>query len=123
MDYSFKDDRPIFQQLAEYLKEDIQSGVYKEGAPIPSSTQLSVELKINPATTMKAVNLLVDEGLVEKKRGIGMFVKDGARLKIMRMKKESFIEDHIKPLLKAAAALEITEEELIGMVRGEINES
>ena len=52
MNYSFTDDRPIFQQLAEYLKEDIMNGVYKEGSPIPSSTQLSVELKINPATTM-----------------------------------------------------------------------
>ncbi|MCI7805726.1 MAG: GntR family transcriptional regulator [Spirochaetales bacterium] len=123
MNYSFTDDRPIFQQLAEYLKEDIMNGVYQEGSPIPSSTQLSVELKINPATTMKAVNLLVEEGLVEKKRGIGMFVRTGAREEVIMMKRKTFMKDHIRPLVKAALSLRITEEELTHMVMGGFNEN
>ena len=123
MNYSFTDDRPIFQQLAEYLKEDIMNGVYQEGSPIPSSTQLSVELKINPATTMKAVNLLVEEGLVEKKRGIGMFVRTGAREEVIMMKRKTFMDDHIRPLVRAALSLGITEEELTHMVRGGFDEN
>ena len=99
------------------------NGVYQEGSPIPSSTQLSVELKITPATTMKAVNLLVEEGLVEKKRGIGMFVRTGAREEVIMMKRKTFMDDHIRPLVKAALSLGITEEELTHMVRGGFNEN
>ena len=76
MNYTFKDDSPIFQQLAKALEDDIFLGTYEEGTAIPSTTELSVALHINPATVLKAMNLLLDMDLIEKRRGIGMFVKN-----------------------------------------------
>lgn len=75
----FDGTRPIFLQLAEMLEEGIISGAYPEEGQIPSITEFSATLKINPATALKGINLLVDEGLVYKKRGVGMFVATGAR--------------------------------------------
>ena len=75
----FDDSRPIFLQLAEMLEDGIISGAFPEGGQIPSITEYSAALKINPATALKGINLLVDEGLVYKKRGVGMFVSEGAR--------------------------------------------
>ena len=75
----FDGTRPIFLQLAEMLEEGIISGAYPEEGQIPSITEFSAALKINPATALKGINLLVDEGLVYKKRGVGMFVATGAR--------------------------------------------
>ena len=75
----FDESRPIFLQLAEMLEEGIISGAYPEEGQIPSITEFSAALKINPATALKGINLLVDEGLVYKKRGVGMFVATGAR--------------------------------------------
>ena len=82
MNYTFKDDSPIFQQLAKALEDDIFLGTYEEGTAIPSTTELSVALHINPATVLKAMNLLLDMDLIEKRRGIGMFVTNGAKERI-----------------------------------------
>ena len=73
----FDGTRPIFLQLAEMLEEGIISGAFPEEGQIPSITEYSAALKINPATALKGINLLVDEGLVYKKRGVGMFVSPG----------------------------------------------
>ena len=70
----FDDSRPIFLQLAEMLEDGVISGAFPEGGQIPSITEYSAALKINPATALKGINLLVDAGLVYKKRGVGMFV-------------------------------------------------
>ena len=68
------EDRPIFQQIAEQLEEAILSGAYPEESQVPSITEYSVQYRINPATALKGINLLVDAGLLYKKRGVGMFV-------------------------------------------------
>ena len=73
------EDRPIFQQIAEQLEEAILSGAYPEESQVPSITEYSVQYRINPATALKGINLLVDAGLLYKKRGVGMFVASGAR--------------------------------------------
>ena len=113
MNYKFSNDRPIFLQLSEYIEADILSGVFAEESPLPSTTELSVELKLNPATTLKSVNLLVDQGLVEKKRGIGMFVVKGAREKILKKQRNAFNEEYLLPLISIAKNLGIERDDLI----------
>ena len=117
MNYKFSSDRPIFIQLAEFLENDILNGIFQEEKPIPSTTELSVVLKLNPATTLKGVNLLVEQGLVEKKRGIGMFVVPGAVEKILQKKRQGFIDEYIKPLVKEAKNLKIECDELISSIK------
>ena len=113
MNYKFSNDRPIFLQLSEYIEADILSGVFAEESPLPSTTELSVELKLNPTTTLKGVNILVDQGLGEKKRGIGMFVVKGAREKILKKKREAFNEEYLLPLISIAKNLGIERDDLI----------
>lgn len=113
MNYKFSNDRPIFLQLSEYIEADILSGVFAEESPLPSTTELSVELKLNPATTLKGVNILVDQGLVEKKRGIGMFVVKGAREKILKKQRNAFNVEYLLPLISIAKNLGIERDDLI----------
>lgn len=110
-------DRPIFLQIAEMLEDAILSGAYDEEDQIPSITELSVAYTINPATALKGVNLLVDAGLLYKRRGLGMFVAQGAREKLVEKRKESFYEDYVQSLLKEADKLAIGKDELLGMIQ------
>lgn len=73
------DGTPLFVQIAEQLADDIVDGVLAEGARVPSTNELAAFYRINPATAAKGINLLVDEGVLEKRRGIGMFVAAGAQ--------------------------------------------
>ena len=86
------EDRPIFQQIAEQLEEAILSGAYPEESQVPSITEYSVQYRINPATALKGINLLVDAGLLYKKRGVGMFVASGAREKLRQSRRERFYQ-------------------------------
>ena len=79
MELDFNGEKPIFQQIAEGLEDGILLGAFPEEGQIPSITEFSVLYKINPATALKGINLLVEEGVVYKKRGVGMFVAQGAR--------------------------------------------
>lgn len=88
-----------------------------EGEKVPSTNELAKFFKINPATAAKGVNLLVDEGILYKKRGIGMFVTDGAKENIKSKRRNSFYENYVKSLLIEAASLGISDEELIEMIR------
>lgn len=122
--YTFNSDTPIFLQLAALLEDDIFSGVYEEGSAIPSTNELSVLLHINPATVLKAMNILLANNLIEKKRGIGMFVVKGARKKIMEKRKEEFNSKYIIPLLKEAEKLSIKKEDLFLLIdKGSENEN
>ena len=116
MNYIFKDDSPIFQQLAKALEDDIFLGTYKEGSAIPSTTELSVALHINPATVLKAMNLLLDLGLIEKKRGIGMFVTNGAIERIRERRKAEFKDKYLVPMLKEARRLGMDSKEIISCI-------
>lgn len=108
----FDESRPIFLQLAEMLEDGIISGAFPEGGQIPSITEYSAALKINPATALKGINLLVDAGLVYKKRGVGMFVAEGAREALLAKRREGFYESQAKPAAREAKALGITLDEL-----------
>lgn len=113
---TFAEDRPIFLQLAEQLEEGILSGSYSEGSQIPSITEYSVNYKINPATALKGINLLVDTGLLYKKRGVGMFVASGAREQLRRQRRERFYHDYIEKAVLEARNLGLTAEMLTELI-------
>lgn len=108
--------RPIFIQLAERLENDIVMGTINEQSQIPSINELALFHRINPATALKAVNQLVDNGLLFKKRGIGMFVASGAREQLLAKHNQQFVDDYIEPMKKEARKLGITKEQLIEML-------
>ena len=89
---SFHDKSPIYRQLSEQLRELILEGVFDDGDALPSVRQISSEQRINPITVTKAFQLLVDDGLVEKRRGLGMFVSAGARLNLQEQERRDFLE-------------------------------
>ena len=120
MQFHFNESTPLYQQIASQLEEMIFTGGFDEGSQVPSTTQLSQQLHINPATVLKGMNILVDAGLIEKHRGRGMFVRTGARQKIMEDRKESFYKDYVKTLLVEAHKLGINKQHLVELIeRGE----
>ena len=116
------DDRPIFQQIAEQLEEGILSGAYPEESQVPSITEYSVQYRINPATALKGINLLVDAGLLYKKRGVGMFVSPGAREQLRRQRRERFYQDYIQRMVREARNLGLTDSELRTLLERGMNE-
>ena len=120
---NFNDERPIFIQIAEGIEDAILSGAFKEESQIPSITELSVNYRINPATALKGINLLVDEGIIYKKRGVGMFVTQGAVKLLKGKRKEQFFDNYVKNLIEEAIRLDISKEEVIKLLeRGMSNE-
>ncbi len=116
-------DKPIFLQFAEELEDNILKGVFKEESQIPSTTEVSAKFKINPATANRGVSLLVDEDIIYKKRGIGMFVNTGAREKIRAKRKKVFYESYILSLLEEAKKLNISKDQIFDLIeRGFQNE-
>ena len=113
------DTRPIFLQIAERIENDIVSGAFAEETQIPSTNELAAFLRINPATAGKGVNLLVDQGILYKKRGIGMFVATGARERLITTRREAFRDQYIAPLLAEAQKLGITPAELARLIEGD----
>jgi GntR family transcriptional regulator len=111
-----KNEKPIFIQLAEAVEENILKGIYPEETQIPSTNEVAVVLKVNPATVNHGVNLLVDEGIIYKKRGVGMFVCGGAREKILARRKQAFYKDFLLPLLEEAQNLGLSREDVVGML-------
>ena len=109
-------EKSIYIQIKEMIENDILRNILLEEERVPSTNELAKLYAINPATAAKGVNLLVDEGILYKKRGIGMFVTEGAKKKIMEKRKEHFYDDYIKSLLAEAVSLGITREELIAMI-------
>jgi GntR family transcriptional regulator len=114
--------KPIFIQLAEAIEDDILKGIYPEETQIPSTTEVSVMLKINPATINRGVNLLVDEGIIYKKRGLGMFVSTGGRQKILARRKQAFFQDFLLPLLNEARNIGLSREDIVELLNHSVNE-
>lgn len=112
----FSGEKPIFVQIAEGLEGAILSGALPEGGQLPSITELSVRYTINPATALKGINLLVDQGLAYKKRGVGMFVAEGARELLKKKRREDFAGRFVDALAAEAKQLGISRQELLDMV-------
>lgn len=116
-------EKPIFIQIAEQLEDSIFTGVFAEETKIPSTNEISALLNINPHTVLKGMNLLVDEKIIYKKRGLGMFVKEGAVETIRRKRQGQFYEQFIASLIREAEKLHMTKEEIISLIeRGYENE-
>jgi GntR family transcriptional regulator len=111
------DDRPIFLQIAEQIENDIIGGQLAEETQVPSTNEFAAFHRINPATAAKGVNLLVDGGILYKKRGIGMFVAEGARATLVARRRERFQSEYMAPLLAEADKLGIPREQVAEMVK------
>ncbi|SFI35292.1 DNA-binding transcriptional regulator YhcF, GntR family [Paenibacillus sp. UNC496MF] len=111
------DSRPIFVQIAERIEDDILQGGLPEESQVPSTNQFAAFYGINPATAAKGVNLLVDQEILYKKRGIGMFVSTGAKEKLTEKRREQFFEQYVVTMIREAEKLGITKEQLTDMIR------
>jgi len=109
---------PLFVQIAEQLADDIVDGVLAEGARVPSTNELAAFHRINPATAAKGINLLVDEAVLEKRRGIGMFVAAGAREQLCADRRKQFAEQYLDPMLTEATRLGIDINTLVSLIQG-----
>jgi DNA-binding transcriptional regulator YhcF (GntR family) len=120
MEYLINENRPIFVQIAERIENDIISGELAEETPVPSTNQFASFYQINPATAAKGVNLLVDQGILYKKRGLGMYVAPGARAKLLKKRREQFFEQYVVPMLQEANKLGITMEQVTEMLQRKV---
>jgi DNA-binding transcriptional regulator YhcF (GntR family) len=112
------DGTPLFVQIAEQLADDIVGGTFAEGARVPSTNELAAFYRINPATAAKGINLLVDDGVLEKRRGIGMFVAAGAQEQLRAGRRKRFAEQYVDPMLAEADRLGIDTDTLVSLIRG-----
>src|ERR1700735_2361271 len=106
---------PLFAQVAERLAAEVADGALAEGERVPSTNELAAYHRINPATAAKGINVLTDEGLLEKRRGIGMFVAAGARERLLDDRRKRFAERYIEPMLAEATRLQIDTDTLVSM--------
>lgn len=109
-------EKPIFIQIAEQLEDAIFTGIYPEETKIPSTNEISALLNINPHTVLKGMNLLVDDEIIYKKRGLGMFVKEGAVGRIRQKRQGQFYDQFIAALIDEANKLHMTKQEIISLI-------
>jgi DNA-binding transcriptional regulator YhcF (GntR family) len=111
---------PIFAQIADQLANQIADGELSEGERIPSTNELAGFHRINPATAAHALSVLVDDGLAEKRRGVGMFVAAGARERLVRERRRQFAERYVRPLVSEGARLGLEPGELLALISEEL---
>jgi GntR family transcriptional regulator len=113
MEPNWSDNQPIYRQLRDRVVAMILEGALKEGDPLPSVRSVAAEYQINPLTVLKGYQSLVDEALVEKRRGLGMFVKEGARRNLMKNEREQFVKNEWPQMLQRIQRLDLDVEELL----------
>ena len=116
MRIDFDSETPIYIQIAKEMEDAILSGAFPQESQVPSTTEISATYRINPATVLKGMALLTDEGVLYKKRGLGMFVRAGAPEQIREKRRRMFYETYIVSLLEEAGKLGIDKEELIRLI-------
>ena len=109
-------EKSIYIQISEMIENDILRDILLEEEKVPSTNDLAKIYTINPATAAKGVNILVDSGVLYKKRGIGMFVSSGAKKLIMKRRKAEFYENYVRAIVEEAKNLGMTKEDLIKMI-------
>ena len=113
MNREWNDGQPIYRQLRDRVVHMILDGVLKEGDPLPSVRNVAAEHRVNPLTVLKAYQALVDEELVEKRRGLGMFVKSGARNLLAKAERQKFLNEHWPRVHATIQRLGLSPEELL----------
>ena len=119
---TLNDQTLIYLQIAQMIEDDILRGVYREEEQVPSTNELARAYHINPATAAKGLNLLTADGVLYKRRGVGMFVSPGAERLVRNKRKNAFYEDFVKPMVKEWCSLGAAREELEDMVRKAMEE-
>lgn len=114
MDREWNDSQPIYRQLRDLVIAMILDGVLNEGDPLPSVRNVAAEYRVNPLTVLKSFQQLVDEQLVEKRRGLGMFIKPGARDLLLQGERQKFLEEQWPRIHATIQWLGLTPEELLG---------
>lgn len=109
-------DKSIYVQIAEIIENEILLGNLKEEDQAHSTNQFAKVYQINPATARKGLNILVDEEILYKKRGLGMFVAEGARKKILKKRQSTFFQEILPEIIKEADRLEISKEEILDYI-------
>jgi GntR family transcriptional regulator len=117
MTQHFQSEKPIFIQIREKVEDQIVRGSLKEGDQAPSTTQLVNFYKVNHVTVAKGMNQLVEAEILYKKRGIGMFVAEGAQQKLLQNRKENFASVYLKSMILEAEKLKFSEAELIDLIK------
>lgn len=112
----------IYQQIAAMLEHDILRGVYQEEEQVPSTNELARLYRINPATAGKGLNLLAADGVLYKRRGLGMFVAPGAAERILEKRKAAFLDRYIRPMVREGRSLGLERETLMAMVASAMEE-
>jgi GntR family transcriptional regulator len=110
------DGSPLFLQIGAQLADDIADGTLPEGERVPSSNEFAAYYRINPATAAKGINMLIDQGLLEKRRGIGMFVAVGARERLLADRRRRFAEEYVEPMLVEARRLGMDAADLVSLI-------
>ena len=113
MDREWNDGQPIYRQLRDRVVAMILDGVLKEGDPLPSVRSVAAEDRVNPLTVLKGYQQLVDEELVEKRRGLGMFIKAGARTLLLQGERQKFLADEWPRIHATIQRLGLTPKELL----------
>ncbi|GKT03493.1 GntR family transcriptional regulator [Furfurilactobacillus sp. WILCCON 0119] len=116
MQFDFDGTTPLYLQVAEQIEEAVLVNSYGAGEQVPSTTEISREFHINPATVLKGMNILVADKVIEKRRGLGMFVLDGARERIVLKRRGSFYETTIRPLIIAAKSIDLTQGDVTELI-------
>jgi len=119
---NFDQKTPIYQQLADSIRQDILTGSLPAETAIPSVRQISVEYGLNPQTVLNATQLLIQEGLLEKRRGLGMFVQKSARKQLNQSASERFKNETIQALVQEAQMLSISRDDLIELIQSNYGE-
>lgn len=109
--------RALFLQIAEQIEDSIVDGSLPEETQAPSTNELAAFYRINPATAAKGVNMLVEAGVLSKRRGVGMFVAAGAREALLARRRATFAESYLRPLLAEAARLGLSPDEVAALIR------
>ena len=113
MDREWNDNQPIYRQLRDRVVAMILDGVLKEGDPLPSVRNVAADYRVNPLTVLKGYQQLVDEELVEKKRGLGMFIKAGARNLLLQGERQKFLGEEWPRVYATIQRLGLTPKELL----------
>lgn len=113
MDPKWDEDQPIYRQLRDRVVAMILEGVLADGDALPSVRNVAAEYRLNPLTVLKGYQELVDEGLVEKKRGRGMFVNEGAHTKLLKAERQRFLDKEWPRVLKTIDRLGLDESDLL----------
>ncbi len=122
MDPKWNEDQPIYRQLRDRVIAMILEGILGDGDALPSVRNVAAEYRLNPLTVLKGYQELVDEGLVEKKRGRGMFVTEGARQRLTVGERERFIEVEWPKIVETIERLGLSAEDLLGGISGKDGE-